>query len=43
MREVTDADGWELVEEALNPPNLINPATGVPFSWDDGTDELDGF
>lgn len=31
------------LEEALSPPNRINPTTGLPYSWDDGEDELAGF
>lgn len=27
------------VEEALAPPNRINPATGLPYGWDED-DEL---
>jgi hypothetical protein len=30
------------VLEALEPPNRVNPLTGLPFGWDEDT-ELDGF
>lgn len=31
------------IEEALRPPNKINPATGVPYGWseDDELSDLD--
>jgi hypothetical protein len=41
LMRASDEDGQERIEEALRPPNKINPATGVPFGWDED-DELAG-
>ena len=35
-------DARERVEDALSPPNKINPATGMPYGWSEES-ELDGF
>ena len=37
-----DEAGRDRIEAALEPPNKINTATGLPFGWNED-DELDGF
>lgn len=39
--ERTDDTGRDRIEDALRPPNRINPVTGLPFGWDED-DELAG-
>jgi hypothetical protein len=31
----------DAIDQALNPPNKVNPATGMPYGWTE-EDELDG-
>ena len=35
MREGKDEQQLEMLEAALQPPNKIDPLTGVPYGWDD--------
>ena len=41
VRSRTDENGRESIEEALAPPNRIDPRTGMPYGWNEDT-ELDG-
>jgi hypothetical protein len=40
VRENGDERTMDILDEALAPPNRINPATGLPFGWEED-DELD--
>lgn len=40
VRSNVDADGWEQIEQALEPPNAIDPTTGLPWAWG-GDDDND--
>lgn len=42
LREETDDQGRDRIEDALAPPLRVNSATGLPFGWD-AESELEGF
>lgn len=39
---IADERKRDAIEEALRPPNRVDPLTGLPYGWNDG-DELAGF
>lgn len=41
LREMASENDWEKIEDALEPPNRVNPLTGLPYGWDED-DELAG-
>ena len=42
LRQRVNEEQWQDVVEALEPPNRIDPLTGLPYGWDED-DELSGF
>jgi hypothetical protein len=42
LLERSDEDGKDKIEEALAPPNRVDPITQLPYGWKED-EELDGF
>ena len=40
--ERSDEKGRDMIEDALAPPNRVDPTTGLPYGWSED-DEMDGF